>query len=678
MKKTLLLTVVLLLSVMVSAQSRLSYISEHFDSEDIPDGWTFEGDGSIENWQIWQTHMAGGEPNEIKLYWKPSFTGVARMVTPAVDLSGVSEVTLSFKGFLDNYQNSHTLGIATTSDNGATWNIAWQNTYSNDNQGQHSITQNIKTSDIGKENVKFCIFFEGTSGYINGWYFDDIEIFTIDELNLGILSFNMPDIIGINNNDVSFIVKNTGSNNVTNFSASYQIDDNEAVVENFKINIASLEEQEITFEKKLSTTPGSHSLTISILDVNNSQDNEEDNVMTKELDIAYGSIQRTPMIEHFSSPTCAPCVMVNEAMELLTKKYQGKYTYTKYPLDYPAPGDIYFNDECRTKKAYYNIMSAPTIIFDGDFYGNSEIIDADFEKQYQKPAYIDIKGTFNVNNEDSTINVTIDVLPYTNIPEKKLFVSVNEKTTTENQSYNGEKEFHHIMMKMLADANGNDIDLKAREMQHFEFSYDMNLTNMEELNDLEVAAWIQDYHTQEIFNSQYLYENTEHPYPAQNLRIENNDNKLTINWDAPENVTPIGYNIYINDKIIAENTNEMSYSYNITEAGLYVVNIIAVYENNKTSVGIIDHIMIEAGMSIAETTSSLEIYPNPTKDNLYIKTEMNVEEINIYDIYGRLRHSTSDKSDMSVQINVSDLNKGIYFIEINTDKDNIIKKFIKD
>ena len=135
MKKTLLLTLALLLSVTIFAQNRISYISEHFDSEDIPAGWTFEGDGTADNWSIWKTHQAGGQPNEIKLYWKPSFEGVARMVTPAINLTGVTEMVVSFKAFLDNYQNvPHKMGVATTSDNGTTWNLAWEDYYSNNNQ----------------------------------------------------------------------------------------------------------------------------------------------------------------------------------------------------------------------------------------------------------------------------------------------------------------------------------------------------------------------------------------------------------------------------------------------------------------------------------------------------------------------------------------------------------------
>ena len=250
MKKTLLLTLALLLSVTIFAQNRISYISEHFDSDDIPAGWTFEGDGTADNWSIWKTHQAGGQPNEIKLYWKPSFEGVARMVTPAINLTGVTEMVVSFKAFLDNYQNvPHKMGVAPTSDNGTTWNLAWEDYYSNNNQGQHSLVRTVKTADMGKENVKFCIFFEGTSGNINGWYFDDIDIYTLDELNLGLLSLDIPEISGTKDNEIAFTVKNTGKETITSFTATYQIDDNEVVTQNFECNMTSLAVEQFSFQR---------------------------------------------------------------------------------------------------------------------------------------------------------------------------------------------------------------------------------------------------------------------------------------------------------------------------------------------------------------------------------------------------------------------------------------------
>ncbi len=680
MKKTLLLTLALLLSMITFAQSRISYISEHFDSEDFPSGWTFEGEGT-NNWEIWGTHQAGGEPNELKLYWKPSFEGVARLVSPALNLTDVTEMIVSFKGFLDNYQNvAHKLGVATTSDNGATWNIGWQNSFDNSNQGQHSFVNTITTADMGKSNVKFCIFFEGNSGNMNGWYFDDIEIYTLDKLNLGLMSIDIPEISGTNDNQISFTVKNTGETTITSFSASYKINDNETATQDFETTIESLKEASFAFEEKVDLLPGSHELTISILNVNGEEDVTTDNIITTEMNVAISRSERKPMIEHFSSPTCAPCVAVNQQMVLLTEKYHDQYTYTKYPANFPFEGDPYYTDECKVRKTYYNVSAAPTLFLDGDLYGNTFITEQDFEEALNTPAYIDIRGAFNVD-DDSTINVSVDVMPFINLYKKRFYVSVNEKTTTENASYNGETEFHHIMMKMFPDAEGVEMDFKAGELQHFEFSYDMGSTYMEELDDLEVAIWIQDYYDYVIYNSNYAYEYTEHPYPIQNLQLAyNEENKtLAITWEAPENVNPSGYNVYINDNLVAENISELSYTME-NASGLLVAKVEAIYENEKTSVAITDLIITEVNTElIDENTLSFDIYPNPVGDMLFLATEVHVEEIAIYDIYGRKTKVYGlQTTDFVHSINIGGLNSGIYFINIKTEKGNIVKRFVKN
>ena len=69
---------------------------------------------------------------------------------------------------------------------------------------------------------------------------------------------------------------------------------------------------------------------------------------------------------------------------------------------------------------------------------------------------------------------------------------------------------------------------------------------MEELNDLEVAMWIQNPTTKEIYNSRFAYEYTDHVYPAQNLNITTieDDPNLKLTWEAPEGNTPDSYYIY--------------------------------------------------------------------------------------------------------------------------------------
>ena len=153
-------------------------LEEHFDADDMPTGWEIMGLGTS-NWSIAASENAGGTANEANMSWSPDFNGISRLVSPAIDLTGVSKVMVSFKHNLDNYTGSHTLGIATTSDNGTTWNVGWSKSYST--SGTYNVSEEITTSDMGSSDVRFCIYYSGNSYNINDWYFDDIEVAEVVE-----------------------------------------------------------------------------------------------------------------------------------------------------------------------------------------------------------------------------------------------------------------------------------------------------------------------------------------------------------------------------------------------------------------------------------------------------------------------------------------------------------------
>ena len=171
MRKSLLFVFAMLFATATMAQTRNSLLHESFDGSSIPAGWSIAGLGAS-NWLISTSNNAGGSANELNLYWDPQFNGTSRFVSPAIDLTGISSVIVSFKHCLDNYSGSNTIGVATSSDGGTTWNEAWSQGFSNSTQ--YSFSQELSTPDMGKADVRFCIFFNGNSYNINNWYFDDI------------------------------------------------------------------------------------------------------------------------------------------------------------------------------------------------------------------------------------------------------------------------------------------------------------------------------------------------------------------------------------------------------------------------------------------------------------------------------------------------------------------------
>ena len=346
MKKSLLLTFAILFSITMMAQNRAIFISESFDNSTMPVGWRIMENGTS-NWSVSPSNYAGGTANEMKFEYDPAFNGISRLVTPAVDLSGVSNVVFMFNHYLDNYSGSHTLGIATSSDNGTTWNEAWSEIYSQD--GQYTVSQNISTEDIGQPNVMFCIFYSGYSYNMDNWYFDDIQIFTQEDLDISLRSIDIGNIIEAGNVDINFKVFNYGLTPITSIEANYQFEGFDMVTENFDVNIASLESQSLSFEIPQRLDPGTYSLTLNISLVNGEEDDDmSNNTLTKTLSTSLGTTQRIPMIEHFSSSTCGPCVNTNNFMSTLTSNNPGKFTYTKYPMNWPGSG-------LRIRRLYQNI-----------------------------------------------------------------------------------------------------------------------------------------------------------------------------------------------------------------------------------------------------------------------------------------------------------------------------------
>ena len=683
MKKTLLLTIALFLSIAAFAQSRGIILNETFDSASLPEGWT-TSEGAEENWIISQTNNAGGSANELQLSWWPVIYGSSRVMTAPVNLSGINEVVVSFSHYLDNQINEYTLSIATSTD-GNDWNTAWSQTYGE--TGLYEVEQLISTPDMGNENVYFSIFYEGSSFTMNGWYFDNFQISTQDNLDIELLSVDMTEMLNYGSHNVRFTVQNTGSTTIESVEATFKdfFNNGNIVTETFEVNIESLEKQELTFTEKAYLAPGTYVMPIEIVSVNGTDDsNDGNNFIEKEINVGMGLTQKIPMIESFSSSTCGYCVEANIMMNEVLEANPGRYTYTKYPVNFPGTGDPYYFNEVAGRAGYYQVSAAPEFYLDGSLQEYNIVTQEALDESYNTPSFVNIRGTFNV--DDNTINITADFMSYIKMENVRAFVSVNEKTTTENASSNGETEFHHIMMKMLDSPTGNVVNINAGEYQRLEFTHDMSSTNVEEMNDLEVALWLQNYETGEIYNSHFAYENSEHAYPVQNLRsaIVGDCITLHIDWDAPEEGTPVGYNIYVNGELIEENFTDNSYS-DVTIAGdlyddkhVHIAEVVAVYENGMTSVAAIA-IIDNDWTNVAETEDvNVMIYPNPAKDVVRLSTDNGQQTtVRIYNVMGMLvgtQLATSETNE--IEINVSDYNPGIYFFNIQSEEFNVTKKII--
>jgi hypothetical protein len=73
-------------------------------------------------------------------------------------------------------------------------------------------------------------------------------------------------------------------------------------------------------------------------------------------------------------------------------------------------------------------------------------------------------------------------------------------------------------------------------------------------------------------------------------------------------------------------------------------------------------------------SQDISIYPNPTKDELFIKSESQIKKVEIYSLTGSLLLS---ENNFNEKISVSALPKGVYVVRIYTDKGSVVSKVVK-
>ncbi|WP_312390231.1 M12 family metallo-peptidase [Chryseobacterium sp.] len=86
-----------------------------------------------------------------------------------------------------------------------------------------------------------------------------------------------------------------------------------------------------------------------------------------------------------------------------------------------------------------------------------------------------------------------------------------------------------------------------------------------------------------------------------------------------------------------------------------------------------------AVLAVEDITKSntVGIYPNPAKNMITISSKENLKSYKMYDEAGRLINSASSLKGSKVEVNISSLQTGNYMVTVETDKQTINKKLIK-
>jgi hypothetical protein len=78
------------------------------------------------------------------------------------------------------------------------------------------------------------------------------------------------------------------------------------------------------------------------------------------------------------------------------------------------------------------------------------------------------------------------------------------------------------------------------------------------------------------------------------------------------------------------------------------------------------------------STQVIELFPNPTSGRLTIKSQSLPDSYIIYNALGQVLKQSQMTSDIELNINVQNLNNGIYFIKLNKGNSSQVLSFIKN
>jgi len=98
-------------------------------------------------------------------------------------------------------------------------------------------------------------------------------------------------------------------------------------------------------------------------------------------------------------------------------------------------------------------------------------------------------------------------------------------------------------------------------------------------------------------------------------------------------------------------------------------------DDDTDNSGVADYLEANVALNInAYDLKTFKIYPNPVKDKLFIQGLLNPTKISVYNVLGKLLLSNT----ISSEIDVNNLQSGIYIIKIVDKQKEIVRKFIKN
>jgi hypothetical protein len=651
-----------------------SYLFEGFGSGAWPPaGWTPLPLGS--QWSLSQTDHAGGILPEARLQGF-TYTGTVRLMSPFIDLTDADTVILSFRYFPEiNDSAAPLLGVATRTG-GNPWTVVWETTLINSNEPREF--EVLFTGDnLGHSDFQFSFFLEGDMTKLFNFYLDNIHLYypttmdgKLDEiLTPAHVEGPVPveaRVLNLGNNTIHEVqvtwLTNTGIKHDSLFTG---------------LDLGLYENFIFQFDRWWVSPFGDYDLKMWISSVNGIEDPQHPNdTLTKLIDYSLPPHpMRLPCLETFTASWCQPCAMWAEVYDPWCEDHPDPVVI-KYQQGFGFDGDPYATPEGELRRLYYNLDAIPYTYCNGKLVCNVDTNDLDTAYYPARKLHSDfiIKSTFTI--VDSVITIINNIFPYISTSGTRVQTVVMEKTTYGNVGGNGQTEFHNVEMKMFPESGEGEIVNFGNDLPYSQtYTANLDSTNVERLDDVIVAVFIQQDSSKEILQSYYSIEDGEFS-PEDRLSMITLDGIQLPGFDPDVTwydvelplssvESPVVLGIPINEKAMIA-----------TQQAFDVVGP-AVIDVYPESYGTMKRYIVNFSLATNvphQELPAVSVFPNPTDGKLFL-TGVGEYHVRLYDIEGKL--VLDIEKSMENTIDLSGLKSGIYILDLlNKEGLSVIKKII--
>jgi subtilisin family serine protease len=152
--------------------------AENFNTSAWPACWTQQatGTGAVNSWEVVNSANAGGSAYEMRSLWQSVNPGLSRLITPAINTTGQTQLALSFRHMLDTYSSGGLVLKIQSSNDGINWTDESWNMLTTSANIPATLVSTTITQNLNSTTTYIAFSISGNLANYDYWYIDNVSV----------------------------------------------------------------------------------------------------------------------------------------------------------------------------------------------------------------------------------------------------------------------------------------------------------------------------------------------------------------------------------------------------------------------------------------------------------------------------------------------------------------------